>query len=89
MECSKATKTPYVQLHANTVTPGQNLQEFYTEFEQYTKMYKGVRLNGLLPKYFLEDNDIQTLIRKMEDDILHRFENLTLTEPLLCYFQVI
>ena len=87
MECSEAITTLYTQLHAQTVTPGPNLQNFYAEFDPSSRLYKGIRLNGPLPKDFLEDNDIQTFITKMSNDIHHRFENLS--DPPLCHFQVI
>ena len=87
MECSEAINTLHTQLHSITLTPGQNHEQFYSENDPSTRMYKGIRLNGPLPKAFLEDSDIQTFIRKMGDDILDRFENLS--EPPLCYFQVI
>ncbi|KAH3708397.1 hypothetical protein DPMN_099530 [Dreissena polymorpha] len=85
-ECSEAINTFYTQLHVLTVKPGQNLHEFYTEFDPSSRMHKGVRLNGPLPKDFHEDNDIQTFVSKMGDDILHRFENLA--EPPICHFKV-
>lgn len=85
-EIQEAVDTLYTHLHAMTVTPGASLQEFYNEFDADSRLYKGVKLNGLLPKEFAEDNDVISFLNNVSQDILNRFSNLS--DAPIVYFRV-
>lgn len=86
IEVNEAINALYTSLHAMTVTPGQHLSQFYSDFDPSSRINQGIRLNGLVPKPFLEDADVQTFIEKIGTDVLQRFANLS--EPPLSHFQV-
>lgn len=85
-EVQEAVDTLYTKLHAMTGTPGPSLQEFYNTFDADTRLYKGVKLNGLLPKSYDEDREVNAFMSNITQDILNRFSNLS--EAPIVYFKV-